>query len=115
MSSPRTRSRTLQEIDHLKDKQRRDEAAHGAAVLVSSPLPPGTTRPKLVVGGAALQCANESAVIDGTHLPKRGWATHGVPCFLWDTEAAWSEPFAAEDAVRFFERGDGNRSRWNSC
>jgi hypothetical protein len=32
MSSPRTRSRTLQEIDQLKDKQRRDEAAHGAAV-----------------------------------------------------------------------------------
>ena len=87
-------------------------AAHGAAVLVSSPLPPGTTRPKLVVGGAALQCANESAVIDGTHLPKRGWATHGVPCFLWDTEAAWSEPFAAEDAVRFFERGEAKDAAW---
>ena len=32
MSSPRTRSRTLQEIDQLKDKLRHDEAAHGAAV-----------------------------------------------------------------------------------
>ena len=46
---------------------------------MSAALPSGTLRPHVLVGGYALQCANQAAISDGGHADKPGWGTPS-PC-----------------------------------
>ena len=46
---------------------------------VSAALPSGTLRPHVLLGGYALQCANQAAISDSGHADKLGWGTPN-PC-----------------------------------
>lgn len=55
-------------------------------------------RPAVIVGGHNIMCAKETAIVDGKHPAKRGWATKSVPCFMWDPIKNWATVFSEEDA-----------------
>jgi hypothetical protein len=76
--------------------------------VMTAPLPSGTLRPDLIVGGYAIQCAAEDAIADPPHDDKVGWATASPPCFLWDPFEGWvanGGPFSKDDAEAYFEEG----------
>lgn len=57
-----------------------------------------TRRPAVIVGGHNLMCSKETAIVDGKHPTKKGWATKSVPCFMWDPIASWATVFSEQDA-----------------
>lgn len=57
-----------------------------------------TRRPAVIVGGHNIMCSKETAIIDGNHPTKKGWATKSVPCFIWDPIASWATIFSEDDA-----------------